>query len=142
MPRRILLELSHKEKATRRKTKGLRTMVSFAQLDAMAATLEPVKYVVMSKDGETPRFFEVAKVKGSNRLYELKGNPGDYTRHTCTTKIQHYVLWVLTSDPIQGIQLYDKHSRFCGVCDSALTHKRSLDCGVGPKCAKKHGVKW
>jgi hypothetical protein len=108
----------------------------------MAATLEPAKYVVMSKDGETPRFFEITFVKGGNRLYELKGSPGDYVRHTVNTKIQAYVLWVLTSDPRKGITLYGKHAQFCGACDSPLTHTRSLGCGMGPKCAPKWGVKW
>jgi hypothetical protein len=117
-------------------------MVSFVQLNAMAATLEPAKYVVMSKDSETPKFFEIAHVKGGNRLYELKGSPGEYTRHTCSAKIQHYVLWVLTSDPKKGITLYGKHAKFCGACDSPLTHARSLGCGMGPKCAPQWGVKW
>lgn len=117
-------------------------MASFVQLNAMAATLEPAKYVVMSKDGETPRFFEIVFVKGGNRLYELKGNPGDYTRHTLNTKIQHYVLWVLTNDPKKGITLFGKFKRHCGACDSPLTHTRSRACGMGPKCAPKWGVKW
>lgn len=117
-------------------------MVSFAQLNDMAATLEPAKYVVMSKDGETPRFFEIAHVKGSNRLYELKGNPGDYVRHTVNIHVQHYVLWKLTSAPTLGLQLYGQHAKFCGACDSALTKKRSLDAGMGWHCAQKRGVKW
>lgn len=117
-------------------------MASFVQLNAQAATLEPAKYVVMSKDGETPKFFEIAFVKGGNRLYELKGNPGNYTRHTCNLKVQEYVLWKLTNRPAHHMALYGIHAKFCGACDSALTHVRSLACGMGPKCAPKWGVKW
>jgi len=117
-------------------------MASFVQLNAQAATLEPAKYVVMSKDGVTPRFFEIAFVNGGNRLYEIKGNPGDYTRHTCNVRVQEYVLWRLTSSPKTHIALYGKHAKFCGACDSPLTHARSLACGMGPKCAPKWGVKW
>lgn len=116
-------------------------MASFAQLNAQAAALAEAKYVVMGQDGE-PRFFEIADVKGSHRLYQLKGNPGDYTRHTLNIKWQTYVLFKLTQDPKEGITLYGKHAKFCGACDSALTHPRSLACGMGPKCAPKHGVKW
>lgn len=117
-------------------------MASFAQLNAQAATLEPAKYVVMAKDGVTPVFFEIAHVKGSNRLYQLKGNPGDYTRHTLNVTWQSYVLYKLTSAPATHLALYGKHAKFCGACDSALTHTRSLACGMGPKCAPKYGVKW
>lgn len=116
-------------------------MASFAQLNAQAATLAPCKYVVMGQDNE-PRFFEIALVKGGNRLYQLKGNPGDYTRHTLNIKWQTYVLHVLTSDPKRGLTLYGHHAKFCGACGSALTHARSLACGMGPKCAPRYGVKW
>jgi len=117
-------------------------MASFVQLNAQAATLLEGKYVVLCKDGVTPKFFEIANVKGGNRLYELKGNPGDYSRHTCTMKVQEYVLWKLTSAPAKHMALYGIHAKFCGSCNSALTHARSLACGMGPKCAPKHGVKW
>lgn len=116
-------------------------MASFVQLNAQAATLLEGKYVVMGQDGE-PRFFEIAFVKGGNRLYQLKGNPGDYTRHTLSTKWQSYVLHVLTNNPKHGMALYGIHAKFCGDCNSALTHARSLAAGMGKHCANKHGVKW
>jgi hypothetical protein len=117
-------------------------MASFVQLNAQAATLLEGKYVVLCKDGETPKFFEIALVKGGNRLYELKGNPGDYTRHTCTKRVQEYVLWKLISAPAHHMALYGQHAKFCGDCNSALTHARSLAAGMGKHCCDKHGVKW
>lgn len=117
-------------------------MASFAQLNKMAADLPLGKYVVMAKDGVTPYFFEIADVKNSHRVYRLTGAPGDYHRHTMNITWQTYVLTTITSDTKKALTLYGKHAKFCGACDSALTHDRSLACGMGPKCAPKHGVKW
>lgn len=117
-------------------------MASFAQLNAQAASLAEGFYAVMGQDGN-PRFFEIATVKGSHRLYKLEGAPGDYHRHTLNIKWQTYVLHVLTKDPIAGFQLYGKHAKWCGVCDSALTNAKSLERGIGPVCwgkLHKHAV--
>jgi len=115
-------------------------MASFAQLNAQAASLAEGFYAVMGQDGN-PRFFEIAKVKGSHRLYRLEGSPGDYKRHTLNIKWQTYVLHVLTKDPAAGFALYGKHARWCGVCKTAaLTNPKSLARGIGPVCWDKvHG---
>lgn len=123
------------------KTKEVGTMASFAQLNKMAADLPLGKYVVMGQDGE-PRFFEIADIKGAHRAYRLTGAPGDYHRHTMNIKWQTYVLTTITSDVKKAFTLYGKFARHCGACDSALTHARSRACGMGPKCAPKHGIKW
>jgi hypothetical protein len=116
--------------------------MTYPQLNALAATLAEGKYVVMAKDGVTPYFFEIKKVKGGNRIYRLIGHPGDYARHTLNVKWQSYVLYVISQNPKQAITLYGKHAHFCGACDSPLTHDRSRKCGMGPKCAPQWGVKW
>lgn len=116
-------------------------MASFALLNKQAAELAEGFYAVMGQDGN-PRFFEIADVKGSHRVYRLEGSPGDYKRHTLNVKWQTYVLHVLTQDPIAGFQLYGKHAKWCGVCDSALTNAKSLERGIGPVCWHKlHGTK-
>ena len=117
-------------------------MASFAQLNAMANSLAEGKYAVIGKDGETPYFFEISDVKGSHRIFRLQGAPGDYKRHTLNVKWQTHALNLLTADPTGSMTRYGKLAKFCGSCDSALTHARSLACGMGPKCAPKHGVKW
>jgi len=117
-------------------------MASFAQLNALANSIAEGKYVVMGKDGETPYFFEIKKVKNSHRVYRLQGNPGDYQRHTVNIKWQTHALNVIANDVQKAITLYGKHAKFCGACDSPLTHARSLSCGMGPVCAPRWGVKW
>lgn len=116
-------------------------MASFAQLNAQAAALDEGKYAVMGQDDE-PRFFEIADVKGSHRLFQLIGSPGDYKRHTLNVAWQTYVLFKLTQAPLEGKILYGKHAKHCWDCNSPLTHARSLACGMGPVCAPKNGVKW
>ena len=117
-------------------------MASFAQLNEMANALAEGKYAVIGKDGETPYFFEISKVKGSHRIFRLIGSPGDYQRHTLNVKWQTHALTLITALPTASMVLYGKLAKWCGVCDSPLTHARSLACGMGPVCAPKHGVKW
>lgn len=109
-------------------------MASFQQLNAMAEALPLGKYAIMGKDGETPYFFEIAEVKNTKRIFRLHGSPGDYKRETLNIKWQHYALHCITEDTIGCFALYGKHAKFCGVCDSSLTKKKSLDRGVGPVC--------
>jgi hypothetical protein len=117
-------------------------MASFAQLNAQVAALTEGKYAVIGKDGETPYFFEIANVKGAHRIFRLIGSPGDYKRHTLNVAWQTHALNLLTALPTASMVLYGQLAKFCGACDSALTHARSLACGMGPKCAPKWGVKW
>ena len=109
-------------------------MASFAQLNAQAASLAEGFYAVMGKDGKTPYFFEIKKVKGSHRIYRLEGAPGDYKRHTLNVAWQTHALAVICKDPIAAFQLYGKHAQWCGVCNSALTNAKSLERGIGPVC--------
>lgn len=118
-------------------------MASFAQINAALNALNEGRYALPAKNGsDEVYFFEISKVKDSHRIFRLLGAPGDFTKKTMKFAWQVAAVQKISVNPVEAMTFFGKKTRQCGACGSELTHVRSRACGMGPKCAPAHGVKW
>jgi hypothetical protein len=124
---------------------------TYAEVDAIAAKLPVGRYALprtkASEAGNTVTFFEIRKVQGANRIVQLVGGVGDFTRQSLPLELQFFALLHIGEDITSAAALYGKEAHACGFCAargrfSPLTNDRSRKAGYGEHCAKKHGLPW
>lgn len=94
--------------------------------------------------GNVLRFFRVDRPtdgRWAGRLFLAETIGGrDHGRKIRETREMESVLAEIAKDPVGGLSRYGREIGACGYCNRTLTDETSRVCGIGPDCARRHGV--